>query len=93
MANLTSVININVPTEVKEEANIIFNDLGLNMTTAINIFLKKAIYEKGIPFDVKLTPTESTKKALKELDDMKKNPSNYKKYHDVHEMLNDILDE
>lgn len=41
MANLTSAINVNVPTEVKEEANILFNNLGLNMSTAINMFLKK----------------------------------------------------
>ena len=53
MANLTSVINVNVPTEVKEESNNIFNNLGLNMSTAINMFLKRGIYERGIPFEVK----------------------------------------
>lgn len=41
MANLTSVINVNVPSDVKEEATILFNSLGLNMSTAINMFLKK----------------------------------------------------
>ncbi len=49
----TSIINVNVPKEVKDEANIIFNNLGLNMSTAINIFLKKVIYERGIPFEIK----------------------------------------
>ena len=39
MANLNSVINVNVPTSIKEEATNLFNSLGLNMTTAINMFL------------------------------------------------------
>lgn len=38
---LTLIINVNVPTNVKNESNEIFVKLGLNMTTAINIFLKK----------------------------------------------------
>ena len=54
MKNMTSIINVNVPTNVKNESNEIFVKLGLNMTTAINIFLKKVIKEKGIPFDLKL---------------------------------------
>ena len=53
MSNLTSVINVNVPSEVKEEATNLFNSLGLNMSTAINIFLKKAIFE--IFFQICLT--------------------------------------
>lgn len=52
MSNLTSVINVNVPTNVKKEANILFEKLGLNMSTAINMFLKKSIKENGIPFDL-----------------------------------------
>ena len=34
----TSAINVNVPTDVKEEANALFNNLGLTMSGAINIF-------------------------------------------------------
>lgn len=49
----TSTINIKVPTDVKEEANALFNNLGLTMSRAINIFLKKALSEGGIPFEVR----------------------------------------
>ncbi len=52
MANLTSSINVNVPTEVKDEATSLFNSLGLNMSTAINMFLVKSINSGGIPFDI-----------------------------------------
>ena len=61
--------NLNVRTEkvVKEKAEAIFNELGLNMTTAINIFLRTTIRENGIPFDLKLSePNEVTKAAIEE---------------------------
>lgn len=91
MANLTSAINVNVPTEVKEEANILFNNLGLNMSTAINMFLKKAIYERGIPFEVKEpTPNKELLSALQELDYMEKHPDEYKSYHSVDELMEDL---
>ena len=93
MANLTSSINVNVPTEVKDEATLLFNSLGLNMSTAINMFLKKAIYERGIPFEVKQQPSKEFKEALNELDYMEKHPEKYKVYHDVDKMFEDILNE
>ena len=69
MANLTSAINVNVPSDVKKEATKLFNDLGLNMSTAINMFLKRAIIERGIPFEVKevnSTPSPELLEALEE---------------------------
>ena len=58
-----AVINIRVNDEVKKEAEIIFKSLGLNMSVAINLFLKKCINEKGIPFDLKI-PNKETNKIL-----------------------------
>lgn len=54
--------NLNIRTEkaVKDQAEKIFNELGLNMTTAINMFLRTAIRERGIPFDLKLDVTNDT---------------------------------
>ena len=49
-----AVINIRVNDEVKKEAETIFKSLGLNMSVAMNLFLKKCINEKGIPFDLKI---------------------------------------
>lgn len=61
--------NLNIRTEkaIKEQAEEIFNELGLNMTTAINIFLRTAIRERGIPFELKLdVPNETTAAAIEE---------------------------
>ena len=60
-------LNIRTDAEVKARADQIFEALGLNMTTAINIFLRQSIQHGGLPFDVKLdTPNETTAAAIKE---------------------------
>jgi len=45
-------INIRVDSEVKNKAQEIFFDFGLDMTTAVNIFLRQVIRKNGIPFDM-----------------------------------------
>ena len=52
MANTS--MNIRMDAEVKKQAEALFNEIGMNMTTAINIFLKQAIRENGIPFELKI---------------------------------------
>ncbi|MBE6903625.1 MAG: type II toxin-antitoxin system RelB/DinJ family antitoxin [Ruminococcaceae bacterium] len=60
-------LNIRTDKEVKMQAEKIFDALGLNMTTAVNIFLRQAIRENGIPFEVKLNiPNETTAAAIAE---------------------------
>lgn len=54
-------LNIRMDKEIKDSAEEIFNELGLNMTTAINVFLRASIRVHGIPFDLKLdVPQETT---------------------------------
>ena len=57
MATVNTSIKIDEKT--KKEAQKLFKDLGLNLSTAINIFLKQAIREKGIPFYVNSLPKNS----------------------------------
>lgn len=67
MANLTSAINIQVDSETKKAASEILNDLGLSMSTAINVFLKQVIKNNGLPFEVKNPkPSKELLEALKE---------------------------
>ena len=64
MANQTN-LNIRTDAEVKIAAEHIFEQLGLNMSTAINIFLRQAIRQGGLPFEVKLDiPNEETAAAI-----------------------------
>lgn len=61
--------NLNIRTDkaVKDQAEAIFNELGLNMTTAVNIFLKTVIRQNGITLDLRLdVPNETTASAIEE---------------------------
>ena len=63
----TTNLNIRTDKTVKEQAEDIFNQLGLNMTTAINMFLRTTIRENGIPFELKLdAPNKETIEAIEE---------------------------
>ena len=63
----TTNLNIRIDKEIKNQAELIFLELGLNMTTAINMFLRTTIRENGIPFNLKLEiPNNTTIAAIKE---------------------------
>lgn len=58
-------IDITTP-EIKEGAEIILNGLGLNISSAVNLFLKQVINYKGIPFDLRL-PNAETRRAVDDI--------------------------
>ena len=52
MESKTSAINIQVDTDVKNDATLVLTELGLSMSSAINLFLKQVIKKNGLPFEV-----------------------------------------
>ena len=62
MDNKTSAINIQVDSNVKKEATSVLTDLGLSMSSAINLFLKQVVKRNGIPFEI--TNVSPNKKIL-----------------------------
>ncbi len=63
----TTTLNIRTDKVIKDQAEQIFNELGLNMTTAVNMFLRSTIREHGIPFALKLEmPNDITISAIEE---------------------------
>ena len=60
-------LNIRTDAEIKAAAEQLFEALGLSMSTAVNIFLRQAIRQGGLPFEVKLDiPNETTAAAIAE---------------------------
>ena len=49
-------VNIRMDDGLKEKAEAIFEELGLNMTTAFNVFVREAVRRRGIPFELTLDP-------------------------------------
>lgn len=96
MENISNTTNLNVRVDstLKKEADALFKDLGLNMSTAINMFLTKSVKTASIPFEIsEPKPNRKLRRALKEAEDMEKHPEKYKGYHDVHQMFEDILND
>ncbi len=90
MPNVSTNIRIN--DEVKKQSSKIFNNLGLDMSTAVNIFLRQTIRHNGLPFDIKLDkPNHDTLEAIKEVELMKQSPDDYKSYSDIDALMEDLL--
>ena len=88
MANTN--LNIRTDKDIKEQAEKIFAELGLNMTTAINMFLRTAIRERGIPFELTLyVPNDTTEMAIAEGREMIKDSESvrYSTMEDLKEAL------
>ena len=49
-------VNIRIDDTLKEKAEALFDELGLNFTTAFTVFVKEAIRRRGIPFELTLDP-------------------------------------
>ena len=86
----TANINVRVDAALKDRAEQLFSDLGMNMTTAITVFLKTAVSYEGIPFEIRrLTPNEETRAALAEYEEMRRDSGKYKRYDTFDELLNE----
>ena len=76
--------NITIDAEVKRQAQELFADLGMDLSTAINIYLKKALAEQGIPFEVtRVVPNKDTLAAMEEVKKMEEHPEEYTGYRDI----------
>lgn len=85
-------INIRMDSELKKQFEDFCADVGMSMTTAFNIFARKAVRENRIPFEVSGDiPNEETRRAIKETERMLKDPSLGKSYTDVDELMRDLL--
>ena len=82
----TTNLNIRTDKVIKEQAEEIFAELGLNMTTAVNMFLRTAVREHGIPFPLKLEiPNEVTAVAIDEGRRLMNDPD-APRYSDINEL-------
>ena len=86
----TTNISIRMDSELKMQADALFSELGMNITTAFNIFVRQALREGKIPFDISLNrPNRETLAALAEAEKIAKDP-NVKGYTDLDELFRDL---
>ena len=64
--------NISLDPELKEKAIKLFSNFGLDLSTAITLFLSQSVREEKIPFEIRMNiPNQETIEALKEKEAMK----------------------
>lgn len=91
MGNLTTAISIQVDKRDKELATGILSNLGLNMSTYVNMAIKQLINKDGVPFEVvNPRPTKELLEAIEEGEDIIAGKVEAKKYTNMYEMLEDL---
>ena len=86
---MSNTVNFSVrmDSNIKKECESLYNELGINLTTAINVFLRQSLRAGGFPFDVRLNnPNKETIAAMLETERIIHDPS-IKRYSDVEEAL------
>lgn len=90
----TDNINIRIEPELKKEVESTLKDLGMNLAEAITIYLKQIVLTDSIPFVIKKPQfSDEMLKAVKEADEIMKNPNDYPSYNSVEELMEALNDE
>lgn len=87
----TKSLQIRIDSELKDEADELFDQLGTSTNEAIKIFLKTAIRNRGIPFPVSLElPNEETKQAIQEAHDILDGKVQTSTYDSVEDLMKEL---
>lgn len=77
-------------SEVKKQCEALYNDLGMTLTTAINVFLRQSLRVGGLPFELRQErPNKETIAAMLEVERIAHDPS-VKKYDDLDELFAEL---
>lgn len=89
----TTNLSIRMDKELKEQAEQLFSELGMNMTTAFNIFVRQAVRQGKIPFEISLNiPNAETIAAMEEANKIIRDP-NSRRYSSFEELVAEVQNE
>ncbi|MBP3617995.1 MAG: type II toxin-antitoxin system RelB/DinJ family antitoxin [Lachnospiraceae bacterium] len=91
MAKTTSSnISIRMDSDLKSAAEALFDELGMSLSTAFNIFVRQSLREGGIPFKItEGRPNQETVAAMLEAERIAKDPT-VKGYNNVDDLFADL---
>ena len=89
----TTNFSVRIDSNIKKQCEAMYGELGINLTTAINVFLRQSLRVGGFPFDVRMEqPNKETMAAMLEAERITRDPS-IQRYSDVEEALRALKDE
>ncbi len=87
-----SYLSIRINEVDKKEFEKFCNDVGMNVSVAVNMFIKAVLQDNKIPFEIVRKPqySEELKEALAEAKEMREHPEKYKKFNTVKDLMEDL---
>ncbi|MDW7658338.1 MAG: type II toxin-antitoxin system RelB/DinJ family antitoxin [Bacillota bacterium] len=86
----SSNFSVRMDSDIKQQSEALFKELGMNLTTAINVFLRQSLRAGGFPFDVTTKPPIETLNAtIREARSIAHDPD-VKRFNDVEEALREL---
>lgn len=84
--------NLSLDADLKREAQALYADLGMDLSTAVNIFLRQSLRVQGVPFSItRESLNADTAAALAEYQAMKAHPEQYKRYASFRDAMDEVL--
>jgi DNA-damage-inducible protein J len=84
-------VTIRTDKEIKDKVKSLYAALGMDLTTAVNVFFRQSLIHNGMPFDVSLgTPNAETLAALEEGDNMINDPA-ATRFSSVDDLFEDLM--
>jgi len=88
MTGATTTMSIRMDRTVKEQSQQLFKSLGMDMTTAINIFLRQALIKRGLPFEVTAEGADSI--MIQRLAEAENDHNIHGPFNTVQELMEDL---
>ena len=87
----TTTVSFRTDTDLRKKADIFFETVGMTMSTAINLYLRKIVMEQRIPFEISVPAmSRESLEALREAEELRK-PGVGKAFKNVDELRKDLL--
>jgi len=86
---MSSTISVRLDDDLKRDADALFADLGLTMSSALTMFVRQAVREQAIPFSVTRRPNAATLAALREAQAIAHDPA-VKGYDNLDDLFADL---
>ena len=80
--------NVSIDADIKKQAQELFAELGMDLSTAINIFIRQSLSQRSIPFEITAdVPNEETKRAI---ENVRNGIGLSRGFHSVSELMEDL---
>jgi DNA-damage-inducible protein J len=81
-------VTVRMDADLKKQAEVLFEAFGMNMTTALTIFVKTAVREQRIPFEIAIN--SPNKRILKTIEDIDNDINMSKTFSDIDDLMEDL---